>query len=243
MRTFLINLEKDKERLAAADRQLKALGLSYERFPAVYGKNLSKEEIKLNVSRIRTLSTHGKMWSPGQIGCTLSHLFLYKRMSDEHIPCALVLEDDVKFSCDFHKALSAVENCLDITKRQVILFSDHTDNVHQRLAEYADVVNVLPIVGDICAEAYVITLPAAREIYRVNYPMAVMVDAWARFRKRGHIELYKTEPPLAKQNRDDFGTNIEMSAISSNVIIKVGWKLWRLLGVVLDSLYFHLRGR
>ena len=31
MRTFLINLDKDKDRLIAADTQLKRLGITYER--------------------------------------------------------------------------------------------------------------------------------------------------------------------------------------------------------------------
>ena len=43
---LVINLEKNKERMAFMDRQLKAFGLDYERIPAVYGATLTKDERK-----------------------------------------------------------------------------------------------------------------------------------------------------------------------------------------------------
>lgn len=53
MRTFLINLDKDKDRLIAADTQLKRLGITYERFPAVYAKEMSKIERNSKVNHFR----------------------------------------------------------------------------------------------------------------------------------------------------------------------------------------------
>ena len=40
MQLFLINLDKDKDRLAIIDSQLRKLGISYERFSAIYAKNI-----------------------------------------------------------------------------------------------------------------------------------------------------------------------------------------------------------
>ena len=42
MNVFLINLDKETERLKFTDRQLKRSGVAYERIPAVYGKLLSE---------------------------------------------------------------------------------------------------------------------------------------------------------------------------------------------------------
>lgn len=240
MKTFLINLDKDKDRLAAADAQLKKLGIAYERFPAVYGKEMPTAERRRCLARFHTYMAHGIIWSPGQMGCTLSHLFLYKKMIDENIPVAVIFEDDAQFSDDFPKALVAVEKFMDLNKSQVILFSDHSDNVNQRLEDCSGEVKVIPIPGDICSEGYLITLPAAKEIYRVNFPMVVMVDAWTRYRKRGHIELFRTEPPLVKQNRTDFVTGIQMPEPVTGMWRKLTWMVWRLFGHIVDELWFLL---
>ena len=73
MKAFLINLDRDTERLAAADAQLRRLGIAYERVKAVDGKDLSRAEIRRNVARTRALWANGSMYTPGQIGCWLSH--------------------------------------------------------------------------------------------------------------------------------------------------------------------------
>ena len=243
IKTFLINLDKDSDRLNAADAQLKRLGIAYERVSAINGRELNPRQLSKYVSRLRTLMTHGMMWSPGQIGCTLSHLFLYRRMIEENINVAMIIEDDVKFSVDFPKAMRRVNEFVDVSRRQVILFSDHRDNVRQRIADAAENIEIVPILGDICSEAYVITLPAAKEIFRINFPMAVMVDAWTRYRKRGHLELFRVEPPLAKQNRADFKSNIEMPQMAGSFIKRYAWKTWRGIGHVIDAAYYYCTGR
>lgn len=243
MKTFLINLDKDTDRLRAADTQLRRLGISYERFPAVYGRGLNEGQLSKHIAKFRVLMAHGMMWSPGQIGCTLSHLFLYKQMMDNDIKVATIFEDDVKFSDDFPKALKKVEACIDPLRRQVVLFSDHRDNIKQRLANSAENVDIIRIHGDICSEAYAITLPAAKEILRINYPMVVMVDAWTRYCRRNHIELFRVEPPFAMQNRTDFNSNLEMPLPYSTLCGKITWRFWRIVGRVLDEVLFRLTGK
>lgn len=240
MKTFLINLDKAKERLVAADAQLKKFCIDYERVPAIYGRDIPRAEFGRYVSRFHAYMAHGMIWTSSQVGCTLSHLSVYKKMIDGNISSCIIFEDDVKLSDDFPKALIAVEKFLDISRPQVVLFSDHRDNVNQRLVESCDIVDIVAIGGDTCAEGYAITLPAARELYRVNFPMVVMCDAWTRYRRRGHIELYRIEPPLVKQNRTDFTTSIQMPSPVVGVWRKLVWKSWRLVGHIVDELWFLL---
>ena len=44
MRVFVINLDKNTGRMDRMRRQLTDLGVEHERFPAVYGAELSHEE-------------------------------------------------------------------------------------------------------------------------------------------------------------------------------------------------------
>ena len=106
MKAFLINLDRDVDRLAAADAQLRRLGIVYERVKAVDGKDLSRAEIRRNVARTRALWANGSMYTPGQIGCWLSHTGIYRRMLAERIPAALVLEDDVTLSEDAPRVIA-----------------------------------------------------------------------------------------------------------------------------------------
>lgn len=240
MRAFLINLDRDTGRYTAAKDQLDKLGVSFERFPAILGRSLTSEEISAKVSTFRSLMTHGMKWTLAQCGCTLSHLSVYKKMIDDGIDCAVIFEDDIFLSPEFCKGLKKVESVLDKNKSQVFLFSDHSNDRNDRLALSTDQVRVIPIAGDLCAEAYAITLPAAKELYRINFPMAVPVDYWKRFCARGHIELFRVEPALARQNKETFDSNIDMREISRNLLFKCGWKAWRCIGTIVDYVYFLL---
>jgi GR25 family glycosyltransferase involved in LPS biosynthesis len=100
--TFLINLEKDKDRLVFMDTQLTKLGINYRRQIAVLGKEyqFTKEEYDEALS----IKTNGYTMLPGEVGCALSHTQVLQKIVDESIPYTLVLEDDVLLPENF-KAL------------------------------------------------------------------------------------------------------------------------------------------
>ena len=126
MKVFLINLDVDKKRLAVADAQLRQLGVEYERIPAVYGKALSEAERRVAVNRFRWWCAIGRPILPGEIGCALSHYHIYRRLIDESIPYACILEDDVVLEREFKDQLAFVESRLSPKDPDVILLSNHT---------------------------------------------------------------------------------------------------------------------
>lgn len=93
LKTIVINLDKDKERLENINRLLNQYNIQYERFPAIYGKDLSKDEIE-KYSRILCQKL---TCNYGIIGCALSHINIWKKLiKDNDAKYYLVLEDDVK---------------------------------------------------------------------------------------------------------------------------------------------------
>lgn len=245
MKAFLINLDRDVDRLAAADAQLKRLGIAYERVPAVSGKDLSRDEIRRNVARTRARWANGSMYTLGQIGCTLSHSSVYRRMVEDNVPVALVMEDDVTLSDDAPRVIAFVEAAIDCQKPQWVLLSDHSRG-HAAEVQASDETPHLERIGyDYCTEAYVITLAAAKEILRVNSPMVVMCDSYPRWTKRGHIELYHAKPSVAIQNRKDFQSSLGYDTIvrGRTGLRRLAWGAWRLYGHMMDELYFRLTGR
>ena len=94
MRTFVINMQTAKERLKFMDKQLSSLWIEYEVFPAFIWKNLTKEEIWKYYDKEKSVKTLWEELTLWEIWCALSHMWIYKKMVDDNIPIALVLEDD-----------------------------------------------------------------------------------------------------------------------------------------------------
>lgn len=101
---WLINLDRDTARRAAMEAQLTALGLSFTRFPAIYGKDhldtLSKRADAGAYAR-----NMGSAILPGKMGCYASHVAVWETFLASDHKVALILEDDVVFHDDFLQSL------------------------------------------------------------------------------------------------------------------------------------------
>ena len=101
MKTYIINLPKDKERKTFQEQQFKNLGLSYEFFPAVTLDDIHGE----------TYETHKNDWQRPlrkvEVACFYSHYNLWKKIVRSNEP-ALILEDDAWLSDALPCALKAL---------------------------------------------------------------------------------------------------------------------------------------
>ena len=96
----IINLDHDTTRWNQVTGELASKGKvprkRIRRLPAVYGKTLSKEELRQNSTKLaRTFCT------PGMIGCFLSHKQFWIQTLEGRDPCQIVLEDDVLVAGNF----------------------------------------------------------------------------------------------------------------------------------------------
>jgi len=94
MRTFLVNLARRPDRLAAMTAQLERLGIGFERFDAVDAHSTPREVLDAPFAAGGPLGP----LSPGDKGCTLSHLHLWRRIAEGPDAFAAVLEDDILLS-------------------------------------------------------------------------------------------------------------------------------------------------
>jgi glycosyl transferase family 25 len=90
LRVYLINLDRDTDRLAHMQAELAARDIAVERFPACLGAALPE--------RFRPAfeppAGEAQVLTPGEIGCYASHLAIMERVAVGDEP-ALVLEDDL----------------------------------------------------------------------------------------------------------------------------------------------------
>jgi GR25 family glycosyltransferase involved in LPS biosynthesis len=98
---FVINLDKDVDRLAFMDAQLRKLSIEYERQPALRGTDIDPNEY--NESEALERGKHALI--PGELGCAASHKRIYQHMLERGLEYAIVLEDDVELPSDFKSIL------------------------------------------------------------------------------------------------------------------------------------------
>ena len=103
MKTFVINLPSAKERLKSIEIQLSKLWIEFEVFPAVYWKSLSQEEMEKYYDDKKAKKFLWKSLTPWEIGCALSHYFLFKKIVEENVDIGLILEDDAIISKDIKR--------------------------------------------------------------------------------------------------------------------------------------------
>ncbi len=232
MKIYLINLDRDKERLEWAIGQLAAFGLPFERMAAVNGRGLPDEEVSSAYKRFRWWCALGRPIRIGEIGCALSHFTIYRKMLADGDCFACVLEDDVILEPEFGAILQEVEMFLDVTKPQVVLLSNHT-------GKSLGARGVVRCKGDRHSEGYVLTAKAAKSLLDVNYPMEAPCDYWDRFVKKGAIELYHAFPSVCSPNEEDFSSNTAPKGLFVvNELSMPRWiihKMKRVVGKTIDG--------
>jgi glycosyl transferase, family 25 len=92
IKTYVINLDRSPDRMAFMQGQLDRLGIEYERFPAIDGRELRPPVPGVDERSYARL--HGRRFHPGEVGCYLSHMQVLRRFLATDAPFALVLEDD-----------------------------------------------------------------------------------------------------------------------------------------------------
>lgn len=98
----LINLDRDTERLRQSEDALSAIGLQFNRLPAVIGTDVADNH------RAKSLKLLGRALYPGELGCYASHLRAIDLFLETDASFALVLEDDAVPAPDAAQRLNSL---------------------------------------------------------------------------------------------------------------------------------------
>jgi GR25 family glycosyltransferase involved in LPS biosynthesis len=106
----VINLDRDRKRWESIQTQAAPLGLTVTRFPAIYGKDIPYNQMRVYgvgnamVRADRNDHKGEKLHNLGVVGCYLSHRKLIEHLGTMNVPDSyghLILEDDVNLPKDF----------------------------------------------------------------------------------------------------------------------------------------------
>ena len=241
MNVFVINLDKNADRLTKIDSRLKQIGVVYQRMSAVYGKEVPSSEKRKNSSRFWWWCIKGYPMRDGEYGCAISHLNAYRQMIARNLEIACILEDDAKPRPCLPRLLEYLDSTMDSSKPQVALISNHRDS------EAPDVFAFRPIKSGAFADGYVITLPAARNILKANLPIKCPSDTWTFWQRKGWIELYQAYPEGVNQEWETVGYVSDVTVKGEYVInvntmtmlSRVVWRIKRFVGLAIAYMFLH----
>lgn len=91
--TYVINMDSAPHRMAHMQAELDRVGIPFIRQAGVVGAELRQPHPDFSVWSYKYL--HGRLWSPRELGCYLSHIECLKKFIESDADYALILEDDV----------------------------------------------------------------------------------------------------------------------------------------------------
>jgi len=231
MKVFLVNMDDAKERLEFMTEQLVKQGVEFERVSAVNGKLLGTEVLKRCSSPFLQFCARGYAMSRGEVGCALSHISIWKRIVEEEIPRACVLEDDVTVLDNIAENLHKLDDIVCPDDNAAYLISAGVD-------AGVDGVGVLPGRGSSHMCGYVVTRTSAAFLLKCNTPLVYPCDAWHIWEYWG-LKFYKYMPrSVAHWNRKQFGSMNDGEQVRKSIIPH---KVKRLFGKPIELIYRYLR--
>jgi len=191
---FIINLDKDIERLNNSYKQLNKYNITnYERYPAIYAAESNKYELNTYTTTIGKIIASKTM-----IGCGISHINIWKKIVNEKINTCLILEDDFILVDDFLNKYNRIINKAPEKYDMLFLTSTHAYynfyNMRDINKHFYKPLFVCQTVG------YIITLKGAQNILKnidkVFYHIDIQISLQSLFTD---LNIIAVKEPLIYQ--------------------------------------------
>lgn len=187
MKVFAINLERSPERRASIVRECRRYALDFELVEAADGGALTPEE-----RRRALFDPDNNPLSAGEIGCALSHLKVYRKIVDQDIPAALILEDDIGFLFDPRPLLDALD-ALDASESVVYPLVNGKKVFFRKPVRTIGGFAFHRAFSFFGAYGYVLTRAAADNLARLLDPVRVHADNWSYILGSGAATAWVSE--------------------------------------------------
>ena len=212
-KVFVVNLDKDKERLKNIIIELKKQKLkNYEIIKAVEGDKFTDTRINFLVSKNKNfLNPSNTKMSRSEIGCALSHIKIYKKILKTNLDYALILEDDAVFLNDFSENLEKFILKNIKYKKQIVLLSELREFYKEPLDKENDY-EIVDVTNAFFTHSYFINKMAAKSLIDFNYPVKTVADNFTIFKIYCGIKITGLNPFLVDQNKKKFESTISLES-------------------------------
>lgn len=205
---FIINSADATDRRNNMIETCKQLGLSPRFFPAVMGNQFTREQLQ-------QVADDKGILTPGEVGCALSHLSIYKQLLKTDKKCIFVFEDDINIRSDFSSLVAPIEEFMsNQTEGAVLLLYQAKARTKTIQAINDSSVHILRSLAGSTAHGYVINRIAAENILQAQTPVLFEIDAWAQYVKLNYLNLYCLDEDVVFLNTQ-LSTNSLIDAIGA----------------------------
>ena len=167
---FIINLDKDVERLNSSYKQLNNYNITnYERYQAVNGAESNIYELDTYTTKIGKLIA-----SKSMIGCGISHINIWKRIIKEGINKCLILEDDFILVDNFLNKFNNIIKKSPAEYDILFLSSNIIHNKNLKLYDIDDYFYKQLLISQ--TVGYIITIEGAKKILKYLNKVSYHID-------------------------------------------------------------------
>lgn len=192
MKTYVVNMLKDTVKRATIETQLSSHPeLDYKIWEAVEGRKLSVDEQR-EIVLPEFFTRYGRNATLPAVGCSLSHIGIYKDIIKSNTKYALILEDDAILSNNLY--IDSIVSLLDQDKPVAILLTPEFWYRKENKVKDIDSAHKCYFITDgYMTSGYMINKAACELLVPNIYPVKYTADAWGDFVKMG-INLYGIVP-------------------------------------------------
>lgn len=153
---------------------------------------------------MNAVRNHSGYYAPnGTIGCSISHYLVLKKIIEQNLEYAFIIEDDALLPNNINEILSELSQVIKNNEVISLFYTSHqvvklslTGIETLRSGELLFPLNIKDVAA---ATAYVVHKEAAKGIVKVNTPIKTNPDSWYDFYKYGGIVSFRClYPPPVK---------------------------------------------
>lgn len=230
-RIYVINLDRKPDRWECIKKELHRIKINYNkslydisrRFSAIDGRYYKYNKDNTELKNYYKLSDQLKVepnnkynilkneddfniyMTKQEIAVTLSHIEVWKKMKEENIEYALILEDDVYFTNKFSTNIDKIWNDISETEFDILFLSfDYVKGISKKEIYRKEFIHK-PYVGIWQASGYVLSKKGVQKLLK-ELPVYGPVDLWLNL-KFEKLKALMINEPIIKQRVDIESTN------------------------------------
>lgn len=202
MNYYIISDKNNIQRKQHIQKQFKKIGLEPFYFNAIMGKTLSEKELKQ-----ATVETN--FLTPGEIGCALSHLSLYKQLIESNEQALIIFEDDVFFSDDLTlDNLQSMYSFVEQYSGPCILALKSSETYFSKTKKIGSF-TIYSTPRFMETFAYIINKEAAYNILNAQTPLSFEIDVFRYYYYLNLCDLYTISPSPTYVNHNAIASTID----------------------------------
>lgn len=209
MHAYVINLARSRDRRAYITAHLNQIGIDHEIVTGIDGHSLDLSDQRIIAPEFHT----NAYLTAGSAGCALSHLAVYRKIIEDGLDVALVLEDDVILPADLDDLTDAIGR--ELSGAEVALVSVDSREplkVSTQGAASLPSSRFLAFPIDVfqprSGGAYMITRAACERMIKHNVPIRTPADDWGFFYSEGILDRIRCVLPVPAKKNHNFSSTI-----------------------------------